>query len=30
VRSEDAGKRGVELLLDAKGGLLEGAAGVLE
>ena len=30
VRAEDAGKRGVELLLDAKGGLLEDAAGLLE
>jgi len=30
VRAEDAGKRGVELLLDAKGGILELAAGLLE
>jgi len=30
VRAEDAGKRGVELLLDAKGGFLELAAGLLE
>jgi hypothetical protein len=30
VRAEDAGKRSVELLLDAKGGLLEDAAGLLE
>jgi hypothetical protein len=30
VRTEDAGKRGVELLLDAKGRILERAAGLLE
>src|SRR6266403_1828646 len=30
VRAEDAGKRSVELLLDAKGGILELAAGLLE
>ncbi len=30
MRAEDAGERGVELFLDAKGGVLELAAGLLE